>query len=143
MLSAVHIAVHGKYSTSVLFHADDPDRMLVVAAPHIMSLHVGKAEYKRQFVRLLIVRPQIPFLHKGDDRPFFIYRKIQIQLCHSKQDPRLIQHMFVAVKYLIHTAVIVQKIHLFAAVPHAEKFFHIKCLDFPGITFASHLITRQ
>ena len=51
--------------------------------------------------------------------------------------------MFVAVKYLIHTAVIVQKIHLSAAVPHAEKFFHIKCLDFPGITFASHLIIRQ
>ena len=142
MLSPVHISIDRKGGTSVVFHIQNPNLMLIVPVAHIIFFCIGKAEHQRQVVVFLIIAPEIPFLHKGDNGSVFIGFVLCICGRNAQIDAFFAEYLCRSVKDLIHGAIIIQKIQGVFIQSHTEKFpYIIKRRLIP--LFAGYLIPCQ
>ena len=140
MLSPVHISINRKGNIPMIVHTDDPYRMLIIQAPHILCIFLCKAENFRQLLIFLIIHPQSTVLHKGKDRILFICLIRHIFRHDPKQDTLLIHHTSTAAEHFLKIPVIIQQVDRISHRPDPEKFFHIIPCRFLFIILTTHLI---
>ena len=125
MVTAAHIAVHGKINLACLAHIQNLDSVGIIIDPRII-LALAERKYLCALFFSCIINPERPVCHKGTVFPRFILHRLQILRIRNPQlNPVARIGAALSRKNLVRAAVIIHHVDALCAQLHREALDHI------------------
>ena len=125
MEAPVHISVDRKRKITVLIHADDTDRVLVIPAPHILTFLVRETEHFRQLSTCHVVKPEFSLLHESCHCAVAVGSILYVIGSNPEEDAVLIEFLRRPLEEPFHIPVVIQQINRPFYIAYTEEFLNV------------------